>query len=383
MAQVFISYHHSSSNKLVSKMYDKLLNAGFEAWKDTKSISAGQDWRAEIDRAIRDSMALIVVLTPEAVLSQYVTYEWAFAMGVGVPVIPVLYKDIQDTDMHPRLSGVQRFDFRVGMNHPWDSLIELLHDLEADYNSNSIHVPRDAPQAIKRAVDALDSPNPEERKAAIRNLAQSDHPVAIEALICALRHISQDVRIYASSRLALVAANSKGAINADVQELLEALNDDTWEVRNAVIQVLGRIDNPAVVPALLKILEDDEYRVRLSAIEALGMIGEPSAVPSLLDALQDEEFQVRQFAARSLGWIGDPLAVNPLIGALDDENWLVCEAAAEALGAISDPAAVPALIECLQHKPWWNTDVAVRALKHIGTPDALAAVNQWPLPGNG
>jgi hypothetical protein len=32
-------------------------------------------------------------MTPDAKASEYVTYEWAFAWGAGVRVIPIMYKE--------------------------------------------------------------------------------------------------------------------------------------------------------------------------------------------------------------------------------------------------------------------------------------------------
>jgi hypothetical protein len=110
-------------------MSERLRNAGFEVWVDTKKLRAGQDWREEIDQAIRESLALIVILTPEAVTSQYVTYEWAFAMGVGIPVIPILR---EQTELHPRLVGLHYLDFTVGDNHPWEDLIERLQETKGE-----------------------------------------------------------------------------------------------------------------------------------------------------------------------------------------------------------------------------------------------------------
>jgi hypothetical protein len=126
MAHVFISYKREyASNVFVSRMSKHLEKAGFELWIDTAELQAGEDWREAIDQAIRDSLALIVVLTPDAVASQYVTYEWAFAFGVGKDVIPILYRD---AELHPRLAGRHYLDFteRSKSHYPWDRLIARL-----------------------------------------------------------------------------------------------------------------------------------------------------------------------------------------------------------------------------------------------------------------
>src|SRR5687768_6788039 len=84
------------------------LKEGYLAWLDTERLVVGTDWRLEIDQTIKASAAVLVVLSPEAKASEYVTYEWAFAWGVGVPVIPIMLKP---TRLHPRLETLQFLDF--------------------------------------------------------------------------------------------------------------------------------------------------------------------------------------------------------------------------------------------------------------------------------
>jgi hypothetical protein len=71
MAHVFVSYKREyASNVFVARMSKHLEKAGFDVWIDKMELQAGEDWRDAIDQAIRDSLALIVVLTPGAVASQ-------------------------------------------------------------------------------------------------------------------------------------------------------------------------------------------------------------------------------------------------------------------------------------------------------------------------
>jgi hypothetical protein len=77
-------------------------------WQDTLDIRGGDRWQERIDTAIRSAAALIVIMTPYATRSQFVTYEWAFAIGAGVPVIPVVRRL---TKLHPKLATLQFIDF--------------------------------------------------------------------------------------------------------------------------------------------------------------------------------------------------------------------------------------------------------------------------------
>jgi hypothetical protein len=40
-------------------------------------------------------------------------------------------------------------------------------------------------------------------------------------------------------------------------------------------------------------------------------IGDPQAIPHLIQALQDEDYEVREAACEALGRIGDPQAIPP------------------------------------------------------------------------
>jgi len=96
MNHIFIS-HCQEDRKFAKGCERRLQEKGFTTWR-SDTISAGQDWRGEIDKAIKDAFALIVVITPNSKASEYVTYEWSFAWGAGIKVIPVLLKT---TNVHP------------------------------------------------------------------------------------------------------------------------------------------------------------------------------------------------------------------------------------------------------------------------------------------
>ena len=106
MNHIFISHSHEDID-FAENLHSRLTQAGFTVWRDT-GIRGGEDWRREIDEAIKGAFVLIVMMTPEAKASEYVTYEWAFAWGAGVKVIPILLKT---TELHPRLESLQYLDF--------------------------------------------------------------------------------------------------------------------------------------------------------------------------------------------------------------------------------------------------------------------------------
>lgn len=120
--QFFVS-HAREDGDFAELLKLRLEKEDVTAWIDIERLNVGEDWRQEIDTAIQNAVALIVVMTPVARQSDYVTYEWAFAWGAGVPVIPILLKE---TPMHPRLESLQYLDFTNQIARPWTKLLDAL-----------------------------------------------------------------------------------------------------------------------------------------------------------------------------------------------------------------------------------------------------------------
>lgn len=121
---LFIS-HSKVDGDFAELLKLRLEREGYTAWIDVDRIGPGVDWRAEIDDAIKKSLVVIAVMSPEARLSEYVTYEWAFAWGSGIKLIPIM---LRQTTMHPRLATLQFLDFSNRIARPWDKLIETLDE---------------------------------------------------------------------------------------------------------------------------------------------------------------------------------------------------------------------------------------------------------------
>jgi hypothetical protein len=123
---VFISHDHDDGD-FAELLKLRLEKEGFNAWIDVERLKLGEDWREEIDVAIKNSIALIAIMSPEARQSEYVTYEWAYAWGKGVKILPIMLKK---TQLHPRLESLQYIDFSIRNSRPWDKLLERLNEIK-------------------------------------------------------------------------------------------------------------------------------------------------------------------------------------------------------------------------------------------------------------
>lgn len=327
VAHVFISYKHEDS-EFAALLKLQLIDAGFEAWLDEERLRAGENWGEAIDKAIRDALALIVIMTPEAKASEYVTYEWACAWGATVPVVPILLKP---TELHPRLQDLQYLNFTDRKARPWNKLFQRLDELDVQFHPNTVRVSRDVPPSIKKAVEALDSHNPNERRAAIESLEQTNHPAAFEVLAsAALHHHIRDVRVEAAFKVAeLSQCKDKRALTG----LVEALNASSWDVfdrqeyniRTDAIRLLRKMDKSDILPYFIEILFDNkransEYK---EVAEAIAEFGDPTAVEPLLQMLMNKNLSrvdLRQIAATTLASMPNSQVVESLLMILEDKT---------------------------------------------------------------
>jgi hypothetical protein len=119
---IFIS--HCREDGYPARLVQKeLKDAGFDAWIDLTKISAGDKWKAKIEEAIDKSFILLLVITPYVINSKYVNYEYAYALGKGIKVIPLMFKK---TKLPPTLEDMEYLDFTDTKNPPFEVLIRQL-----------------------------------------------------------------------------------------------------------------------------------------------------------------------------------------------------------------------------------------------------------------
>lgn len=128
MTHVFVSYSHKDG-EFVGELQNQLTKAGIGIKIDSQFLEPGKNWHEKIDSEIQQAFAVVVVLSPDAFESKYVTYEWAYALGLGIAIVPLM---LIKTELHPRLEPLQYIEFTKHFNlqPSWDKLIHTLKDLE-------------------------------------------------------------------------------------------------------------------------------------------------------------------------------------------------------------------------------------------------------------
>jgi formylglycine-generating enzyme required for sulfatase activity len=91
MTQVFISYSRKDIS-FINRLAADLKNAGLDVWYDVSRIAGGARWRSEIENALRNSQYVIVVLSPDSIVSEWVEREFLFSSNLRRKIIPIMYR---------------------------------------------------------------------------------------------------------------------------------------------------------------------------------------------------------------------------------------------------------------------------------------------------
>ena len=180
-----------------------------------------------------------------------------------------------------------------------------------------------------------------------------------------------------TTRLAAAETLSNDA-SYDATPLLDALSDDSWQVRRAAIKGVSQRAAPEAIAALLTSIVENHHNPSLlnSALQVLAS-SEVDTISPLLELLKGPNPDLRMQAALALGEQRDARAVPALIEALKDDDTNVRYHAIEALGKLKAVAALDALAEVAETSHFFLGFAAIDALTQIG--DARIVPRMLPL----
>ena len=89
MKSVFISYSHTDS-AVADSIAVALDEMGIEYFRDVKNIEVGDPISASVRQGLQNASAIIVIISPGSLKSQWVAYEVGFGVGTHKRVLPYL-----------------------------------------------------------------------------------------------------------------------------------------------------------------------------------------------------------------------------------------------------------------------------------------------------
>jgi len=160
------------------------------------------------------------------------------------------------------------------------------------------------------------------------------------------------------------------------QALSTLLGHERVAVRQAVISALNSLGHPEMGRDVVEWLRDANPRVRESAVRIAGYFGYPEAVDALLECTRDADEYVRRAAIENLPFLDDARALDLLARALTDETPLVRASAARAFAFVEDKQKLPLVLHALQDEDLWVRYFAARSLGQHRFVEAIDALGQ-------
>lgn len=123
MISCFISYA-SGDKVIVESLTNDLRAQGYKVWIDFEGIVGGTQWETEIKKGIAQADVVVVILTPDAIKSEWVKKEIDIARNSLKVVIPLLMRDVPMPDGLIDLGigdlqyiNVVRYGLKMGVEH--------------------------------------------------------------------------------------------------------------------------------------------------------------------------------------------------------------------------------------------------------------------------
>lgn len=142
-----------------------------------------------------------------------------------------------------------------------------------------------AEDAIARFKTSYATPSAVARAAAVSELARTPHEKILGRLAGILASEAREVKAAAARGLGGFADFKKQAINL----LISAIppNQKEPEVQAAIYEALGKLNDPAALPALHRGFEDKDGKVASAAVLAAAGIGSAASVDAILKEFED------------------------------------------------------------------------------------------------
>ncbi|MFC1960627.1 toll/interleukin-1 receptor domain-containing protein, partial [Chloroflexota bacterium] len=118
MAHIFISYSRKNVG-YAERLHNDLVKRGFEVWRDTGEIAAGEYWEYEIKHGLDACSAVVLLVSPAAKESEWVNKEVKEALKHYKPIFPLLLRvDEGEERWFPGLRHLQHEDVTSGALPP-------------------------------------------------------------------------------------------------------------------------------------------------------------------------------------------------------------------------------------------------------------------------
>jgi serine/threonine protein kinase len=129
--QVFVSYSAHDLSFVETVVVPAIRAAGFSPWYSLDSIRASANWEREILKGLQTCELFVVVMSLNAVNSDWVRIEVHWATQNRNTIIPLMISDCDPWQLHMRLGNLQYIDFRKNHDKAQTKLFSILQAEQA------------------------------------------------------------------------------------------------------------------------------------------------------------------------------------------------------------------------------------------------------------
>lgn len=151
--QVFISYSRKDE-EFVLPLARRLSDKGVQIWIDVDSIPIGVKWDNAIQQGLAVCSVMTLIISPNSVHSRNVEDEWQYFRDRDKPIIPILYRRIEEEEKHYQLYRINHIDV-IDL-----SFEAAFNKVEKALAANGILLETKPTQTIATMVDAQAQPKP-------------------------------------------------------------------------------------------------------------------------------------------------------------------------------------------------------------------------------
>jgi hypothetical protein len=209
---------------------------------------------------------------------------------------------------------------------------------------------------------------------ALRDLANHDSPITVDALLVELK--SDRLEQFREARHVLQGFQEPDTLRQIVKE---GIGHSVPQVRAQVILAMGKGRPESVdwISPTESALDDSNPAVRAAAVEALGLARASGRLDRILELSADTSVRVRQRIPEALVRLAPQRALALLRTMTSDPSWRVRASVARALGALHTRAAVEALIDLLGQESGRVREDALTELKRLVRQNFGLHVDAW------
>lgn len=145
-ASVFISYSREDKD-FVRRLDQALMKRKRETWVDLEDIRPTEEWLASVYAGIEGANAFVFVISPESVKSKSCLKELTHAVEHNKRLVPVVWREVEDSVVPDPLSSPQWIYFRDEDNFE-EAFQDLVDALDTDLDWVHAHT-----RLLTRAIE--------------------------------------------------------------------------------------------------------------------------------------------------------------------------------------------------------------------------------------